>query len=147
MVNVIKYDTVICWFVGVHHTAHENHDMIKLGYTKRDFGQYRDLIYNRVIKVISLRLPIGGIISLIERIGILSSDEILEEHEWFENAYMMETYGLKLEKIEQLPIGDMSLMPRIKMVAVKEGAVPINDEKANAAIVCYTIIKFKEELG
>lgn len=142
VVNVIKYDTVICWFVGVHHMAHENHDMIKLGYSERDFGHYRDLIYNRIFQVISLKLPVGGVISLVERIGVLTSDQIAEEQKWFEEAYELETYGLKLEKIEQLPIGDMSSIPGIKMVAVKEGAVPIEEEKQSAVIISYTIIKF-----
>jgi len=143
VVNTIKYDTVICWFVGVHQTAHENHDMIKLGYNKRDFGHYRELIYDRIFQVISLKLPVGGVISLVERVGALTSEQMAEEIKLFDNDYDLGAYGLKIEKIEQLAIGDMSLLPGIKMVAVKGGALSIEEEKREAILISYTIIKYR----
>jgi hypothetical protein len=144
VVNVVKYDTVICWFVGVHHNAHENPELIELGYDQRDFGHYRHLIYNRIFQVISLRLPVGGIISLIERVGLFTADQLEQELKEFGDDYELEKYGLKLEKIEQLPIGDITKMPGIKMVAVKEGATPIEESTPDAAFIAYTIIKFKD---
>ena len=62
----------------------------------------------------------------------------------FSEDYEFEKYGLKLEKIEQLPIGDMTQMPGIKMVAVKEGALPIEHPTPQAAMIAYTIIKVKD---
>jgi hypothetical protein len=118
-----------------------NLELRKLGYSERDFGHYRHLIYNRIFQVIALRLVLGGVISLIERVGILSEKQIQEEMKGFSEDYELDKYGLKLEKIEQLPIGDMTEMPGIKMVAVKEGALPIEDPTPQAAIIAYTIIK------
>lgn len=144
VVNVIKYDTVICWFVGVHHNAHMNLELRKLGYTDRDFGHYRYLIYNRIFQVTALRLAVGGVISLIERVGILSEEQIQEEIKGFSEDYELEKYGLKLEKIEQSPIGDITQMPGIKMVAVKDGALPMEDPVPQATMLAYTIIKVKD---
>lgn len=144
VVNDVKYNTVICWFVGVHHNAHENLELRELGYTERDFGKYRELIYNRIFQVISLRLSVGGIISLIERVGILSQDEIEEELKWFNEAYELENYGLKLEKIIQLPIGDITEMPGIRMAAVKEGELPIENPNPEVALLSYIIKKVKD---
>ena len=142
VVNVIKYDTVVCWFVGVHHMAHMNPNLIELGYKKRDFWHYRYLIYNRIFQVISLRLPVGGVISLIERAKVLTTDQVTEELKSFSKNYELEAHGLRLEKIEQLPIGDINSIPGIKMLAIKEGIV--TNEKVNAAIIAYTIVRFKE---
>jgi len=144
VLNVIKYDTVVCWFVGVHQRAHMNPDLIELGYNERNFEDYRELIYIRIFQAISLRLPVGGIISLIERIGVLTPDQIAEELEWFSNNYELEKYGLKLEEIVQLPIGDINLLPGIKMTAVKEGGVVSDQQETNATLTCYTIVRYKD---
>ncbi|HLF35513.1 MAG TPA: hypothetical protein VI583_14810 [Cyclobacteriaceae bacterium] len=144
VVNVIKYDTVICWFVGVHPMAHMNPHLIELGYNKRNFGHYRSLIYNRIFQVISIRLEVGGIINLIERINILTSEQIEEERQSFDIDYDLERYGLTVEKIEQLPIGDISLIPGIETIPVEQGAIPLEEKVPNGTLTSYTIVKYKE---
>ena len=41
-------------------------------------------------------------------------------------------------------MGDITNMPGIKMVAIKEGALPMEEPNPEAAITSYTIIKVKE---
>jgi hypothetical protein len=144
VVNVIKYDTVICWFVGVHPMAHTNAELVKLGYTGKNFANYRDLIYNRIFQVISLRLEVGGVISLIERTSPFAEEVIEHERKDFEEFYDLEKYGLRIEKIAQLPIGDITSLPGIEMVAVKDGATAIDEPIRNAVLLSYTIVKYKD---
>jgi hypothetical protein len=144
VVNVIKYDTVICWFVGVHPMAHTNSELLKLGYTEKNFANYRDLIYNRIFQIISLRLEVGGVISLIERASPLTEEGIEHERKDFQDFYGLEKYGLMIENITQLAIGDITSLPGIEMVAVKDGATPIEDPIRNAVLLSYTIVKYKD---
>jgi hypothetical protein len=144
VVNVIKYDTVICWFVGVHPMAHTNSELLKLGYTEKNFANYRDLIYNRIFQIISLRLEVGGVISLIERTSPLTEEGIEHERKDFQDFYDLEKYGLMIENITQLAIGDITSLPGIEMVAVKDGATPIEDPIRNAVLLSYTIVKYKD---
>jgi hypothetical protein len=144
VVNVIEYDTVICWFVGVHPMAHTDAELVKLGYTNKNFANYRDLIYNRIFQVISLRLVVGGVISLIERTSPFTEEGIEQERKDFQDFYDLEKYGLRVQKIEQLAIGDITSLPGIEMVAVKDGATPIEGPVRNAVLLSYTIVKSKD---
>jgi hypothetical protein len=142
ILNHLEYDTIICWFMGVHSIAHYKLELIELGYNSREPLDYRDLIYDKLFSETSKKLPENGMISLIERTNILKSDEEMEENKTlFSNYYKLDNYGLAIEKIEQFPIENLNKLEGIEMKAYDSKGMIIDNSETQSYALTSTLIK------
>ncbi|WP_370409027.1 rRNA adenine N-6-methyltransferase family protein [Tenacibaculum dicentrarchi] len=111
-----NFDTIICWFMGVHALAHMDSNLKEIGYSEKNPLEYRDLIYMKIFSVISKKLPVDGAISLIERGVFFDTQEKIDTYiREFTRFYNLDINGLKIVSLNQHKVENIKKIDGIKM--------------------------------